>query len=246
MQLCRFYLLEDPQTQRSGIFHENRIYETDGERAIGVHELRLVRFLPPVLLPSSVRAFEKNGEDWDWQYRNGASMLGPLSEFDLPSGVTALDFRCGVAAFAKDSGSDIETEEANEFLLGYSLYVQFFSRDRLEQAVQAQSPTHRAFDYKLAIGPTISTPDQITAGSLQFRVTVNDSSIFAGAVPLPDFSSMLVSASKFVPIHSSDLLLSPPLPYDALSRTELNRMLLPGDRIQVSEESLGTLTLKVV
>lgn len=222
MQLCRFALIEDPGTPRSGIYHDGRFFETDGEQAVGVHEISKIILLPPMQTAASLRVFD---EGLSYRYRNSAVFGGTLTEFDAPTGEVLPEIR--VVAILKDAGEMIDAEEAEGFVLGYSLYFTI--------------STKAADDFPFAIGPFLTIPEGSPAELLSqpLTVKVNGNVTMTGPPNVPDFASMIAQASRTNRTSVSDLIAAPALLLDGLG-------LHPGDTIQVIHDGLGALTAKVV
>lgn len=239
MQLCRFELRDNPGQVRSGIFHEGRVYETDGQNAIGVHDLGRVDFLPPVSLPPTLRVFDRNGE---FAYRNSAVFLGPLAELDVPAG--DVDFEVRVAAVLKDSGGRMTSEEATDFILGYVMFIGFFADDQLRSGAQTA-----AFDVPFAIGPFLTTPDSVVVGEqfvTKLAVKINGEVMHESEHSHSKFEEMIVRASRSNEVRAADLIAGPTLMKPPVLESKLGRYLRPGDTVQAGTESLGMLTIKLV
>lgn len=222
MQLCRFALHEDPSTARSGIFHDGRFYETDGERPVGVHEISKILLLPPVQTIASFRAFTS---DLAFTYRNSAVFGGALSELDAPAGEVTSDIR--IAALLRDEGEQIEAEEAEGFILGYCLCIGLRRGDET--------------DFPFALGPFLTIPEATHAELLNKPISLNINGELALEVPAQttDFGRMIEAAARTNRITPSDLIAAPCLEGHLPA-------LHPGDTVQVVHEGLGTLTVKIV
>lgn len=244
MQLCRFVLRDDPDSLKSGIFHENRLFETDGRQALGVHELSKIILLPPIVQPPSVRVFVDS--PLSWTYRNPSVFMGPLAEFDAPISTKLLDFDIHVCAVIKDRGDSLSPEEATDVILGYSLFVAFVAADQESTELGV-----KAYDYPFAIGPFISTPDivhgeQDPTFKTNLSVKINGEEIYSEQLEHARFEDYLCAASQSMPILASELIVGSKLEAPRLHRTKLNRSLRPGDAIQIQSDTLGILTLKIV
>lgn len=241
MKLCRFELTDDPGVTRSGIFFENRIYETHGEKAIGIHELSKIALLPPVGRPFNVRVFDEN----TYKYAQTSTILGPLSEFEIPSSVTDLTIQPRLAGVLHSAGEQIEASEATSFYIGVTNFVQFIGKDQSGNIVS---------DLPFGIGPFLHSLDEfdlddskpLELGSLQWELIVNDRQIYASEETLRiSFSELLPLATKTSMAEPGDLIVSEALPLPPLSELSLERFLRPGDVVQVNFAKLGVLTLKL-
>lgn len=248
MQLCRFCLRDDVETIRSGLFHDQRVYETDGQNALGLHELSKVILLPPVAFIPAAKFFDV-GPDGEliYSYRNAAILMGPLAEYDLPSTSKFLDIEARVGVVLKDQGEQIEVSEAAEFILGYTLVLSF----RAEDLYQKNPKSALWHDFPIAIGPFITTPEDISISrdgrfESEYRIAVNGEEIQSGRHQHAPFTEFVSAGSQGIPALATELIVGPAVDFGGLRNSSLNRPLRPGDSIQFSCGPIGILTIKVV
>lgn len=238
MKLCRFELSQAPGLARSGIFHDGRVYETDGEKAIGVHDPGKVRFLAPVAAPPALRIFEPGPT---FRYGNGSAILDPDAEIDAPPGIGDLEPEIRVAVVVRDEGEQISADEADEFVLGFTLALGFVGADLLT------TDFIRAVDMPIVVGPLLTTPDELTTQSFAIRLNVNGDLVWSGSHEMSlSTREMLVAASRNLAVRVADLMLAPPMALPLLSGTALRRGLRPRDTVQVVAEPLGALSAAIV
>lgn len=242
MKLCRFLLHDSPEVVRSGIFHENRVYETVGEQAAGIHSLSQVRFLSPIGRPPNIRL----AQGASYEFSGTGNLLGPLDELVLPDAVEVLDIEIRVAAVIRDAGTEISLSEAPEFILGYTNFVRFVGRDSHDSLVHA--------DIGSGIGPFLHTteefPELDAAPSVEFgwdwELKVNQESIHIGRDSLAcKHVDLITRNTRTGTLSPGDLVVSEPLPMDPIRMSSLGRGLATGDQLQVSFARLGTLTLSI-
>lgn len=240
MKLCRFELLEAEGIARSGIFHENKVYETNGEKAIGIHDVSKVKFLPPVSKPPTIRSFRPDGT---YEYLSNATLLGPLHTYTTPEGIGELEIEARVAAVVKDRGENVTQDEAHGFLLGFTNCIRFTHRvDGLPQ------------DLGIAIGPFLHTLEDFKEYdegghapiSWRWEFIVGKEQRFANeeADSLEPLKAIEL-ASRTNAVQSGDLLLLPPFSHPPLPETSLDRNILPGDDVAIGFERLGFLLIHV-
>lgn len=259
MKLCRFELASDPGTPRSGIYHDSRFYETDGENAVGIHDPGAVRILPPIGLPPSVRLFEQardaQGQPFlTYSFANSTRMQGPNTEIFSGPNAEELDFDVRVVVLTQDSVSQMDPLEAQRVVLGYAIMLSLFDPGEQERLAELGLSDAPARDLPYLIGPFLVTPDELielrtSPDPLEFgwavTVQINGDTIYEGSAALPSFGDLLDVAAARGPIVVGEVLASPTLDKPALVSSNLGRGLLSGDRVAVTIEPLGTLVARI-
>ena len=263
MKLCRFELRDAPGQVRSGIVHGAKVYETDGSNPIAVYEAEDIRPLPPIGQPGSVRLFRTPASlPFDlsldtapvFSYLNPASIIGPSKIVPYPQASAAVDFEPYIAAVIATGGSNIPVEVADETILGFSLVTAIVLRDAERQEKAAGVGPGRSFDVALALGPVLTTPDELdeTISSeergkryqLEAVARVNGIELRRGnASELPlTFAEAISAASESCMVRAGDLFLIGPI---AIPTDGEDQRLSPDDQIQIAVERLGTLSMKL-
>lgn len=261
MKLCRFELKSTPGEIRSGLVYSGKIYETDGEQSIAVHEAEDVRPLSPVGKPPSIRFFRMTdgrmpvtSEDGLPLYfhGNGSSIYGPSQSIPKPPTVAHLDFEPYLIAVIGSDGFQVPVENGDSYILGFTLALMVVSRDLMREEMEQRTGFGRSFDIGGVIGPVITTPDDLEESiteevpalkyGLSVITRVNSVEIGRGHISeLPfSFAELVAAASDVGPIRSGDLLAIGPI----ATSTDMT-FLDSGDDVQVSVENLGTLSLKI-
>lgn len=253
MKLCRFTLSHEPERLRSGIYHDNRVYETDGENAIGLHELGKVRLLAPLGQPPSWRSFDfvnVNGEtQLTYRYRNPAALSDPIAEIDAPSGSLDLEPELRLAIVVGDRGERIEAEEAAGFVLGATLLMGFVAAEVAEEEATMGLPDTRSHDLPALIGPFLVTPDEIESlgGTFKVELQVNGHAQCRIESRIAvTFADLLCTATRSLPVAPGDLIAMPAFDLPRLVTTGLGRALRPGDSVLATVEGLGALSAKIL
>ncbi len=258
MKLCRFELLSDPGTARSGLVYSGKIYETDGEEPKAVHEAKDVRPLPPIGRASAVRLFRwVPGEEVPvepmYTYTNPNCVVGPSQILPRPDFAGQIDFEPYLAAIAVQDGMNLSLEEADDLILGFTLLNVLVARD-MERTERAYGRgAGRSFDLGAVIGPVLTTPDEVEdhqigadrgrAYQLQAVARVNGVDRRRGETQhLPfTFAEMIRAASLSCPIRAGDVFAMGPI----VELGEPDFDLSLGDEVQVSVEKLGAIALKI-
>jgi 2-keto-4-pentenoate hydratase/2-oxohepta-3-ene-1,7-dioic acid hydratase in catechol pathway len=261
VKLCRFELKSSPGEIRSGLVYSGKIYETDGEQSIAVHEAEAVRPLSPVGRPPSIRIFRMSdgllpttADDGVPLYfhANPTGLYGPSQLIPRPSSVARLDFEPYLVGIVGSDGLQVPVESGDAFILGYTLALLLVSHDHLREEAELHSGYGRSFDIGGVIGPVITTPDdldevvteEVPARKYGLSVVTRLNGVENGRGEIGDlpasFAQLVAASSDNGPVRSGDLIAIGPIS----SGDEAN-FLEPGDDVQVSVEHLGTLSLKI-
>lgn len=259
MKLCRFELLEDPGTLRSGLFYDNRVYETQGMEAAGVHEPGTIRLYPPLGPCPSLRFFDiaidNQGQKMlHYCYGNAATLYGPNAQFPLPEEQVDWDFEVRVVAAISDKGAQIDQDEAPKFILGYSLMLVLVAADQAERESQLGLPPAASRDTAIFFGPFVVTADELADTAAReaethyiwrYEIKVSDEIVARGSNDAGfGTAQMLELASRRAELVPGELFAYPPLEKQPLDLTSLGRSLVPEDKVTCTIEGLGTLVAR--
>ncbi|HMS56592.1 MAG TPA: fumarylacetoacetate hydrolase family protein [Fimbriimonadaceae bacterium] len=227
MKLCRFELLAEPGRSRSGFAFQGKVYETDGQQPIGIHEPGDVRLLAPVLA-GSIRIFSGDS----FTYLNPASAVG-TGEPVLGRLDRELSCRPCLVAVIASHGRNVEVEVADDIVLGLTLGVHYFF---------GEGTTASDADAGFAFGPAISTPEDLAESghetkfgkvyglSLSFGKGGTDPEVISSEV---SFALRIAQASETAPLRPGDLF--------AVPVGEALRGVQQKDEIHFTSETLGAL-----
>ncbi|MBA3725521.1 MAG: fumarylacetoacetate hydrolase family protein [Armatimonadetes bacterium] len=247
MKLCRF-LFADDERPRTGIFHDNQIYETDGERALGVHQPNDIRLLAPVA-PSTLRMFDafapREGVP-QFTFENSSAIVGPEVDITFPEDSEKRDFQMQIAAVAGKTESDLEVEEAEDYILGFTILNCWTARDAGRQG------TAKATDFAISVGPFLVTPEELedkASGSrynLAMKALVNGEVVSSANLSsmAHSFAELFAEAGRGASVREGDIIASGSAPGGSLMQLERD-YLQPGDDVTFVVERLGTLTNRV-
>ena len=251
MKLCRFELISSPSQPRSGIVYGSKVYETDGANAVGVHEWSDVRLLSPLGLPPSVRLFSapdpniiwEEGEDTPvpaFSYVNPAAMIGPGLALPLPPLSRSLRVDACLGVVVGGAGRSVQLEDADELVLGLTLVTSFYLTD---------SNDGRSRDAGFALGPAITTPDELDDSvtvdergrryrfAMALRINSEEVASYDMSTLPHSVAEILSSASNSCALQQGDVV--------AISLGPNERTLEKGDQVQLVCEKLGTLTTRI-
>ncbi|MCH8980148.1 MAG: fumarylacetoacetate hydrolase family protein, partial [Armatimonadetes bacterium] len=253
-------LNDTPDEVRSGVYHDGKVYETDGETAIGIHEPADISMLPPIGVPPSIRLFERfdlpHGEPGlTYHYLNPTGLYGPNSEVATPEFTQSLDFDVHIVGAVADSAATVDADEAAELVLGYAVQIVFVAADLVEMEQSHNLPPGPSRDFGTVLGPFLTTPEDLTEfteGSnpanfvWNYTIRVNDVEIQKGSTVADfPFTAMLQFSSRIRPLLPAEILAWPKLEKPALEDSDLGRCLLAGDKVEVAVDGFGTLVARL-
>lgn len=243
-----------------------KVYETDGANPIAVHEWTDARLLSPVGHAPSVRLFESTTLEADWsgmaegraataefnfQYLNPSVVVGPQTEL-MPSQISdEISAKPCLACVVSADASLLTPEEAHEAILGLLLVNVFYAQDlaRIERA--RSQPTSRSHDVGIAIGPAITTLDELEEVArssangahydLAIQVQVNESDVARlSTAELPFTLAEAVSyASSSCAVRAGDIIAI------SMGELELSTALKSGDDVRIISDRLGVLSNRI-
>jgi 2-keto-4-pentenoate hydratase/2-oxohepta-3-ene-1,7-dioic acid hydratase in catechol pathway len=261
VKLCRFELKSNPGEVRSGLVYSGKIYETDGEQSIAVHEADQIRPLSPVGRAPSLRVFRLKGGTLPtsgadgtplYFHLNPTSLYGPSQSIPRPDAVAHLDFETYLVGIVGSDGIGITPDMGDSYILGFTLGIVLVSREAEREEETLNISIGRSFDIGGAIGPVITTPDDLEESlveelpsrkyGLSVVTRVNGVEVGRGHTAELPFAmgNLVAAASELGPVRSGDLLAIGPI----ANPIEVS-FLESGDDVQVSVENLGTLSLKI-
>lgn len=246
--------------------YSGKVYETDGSEPIAVYEASDARLLAPIGHAPSVRLFDRATSESDWAalsegrgasaefsfaYLNSANVVGPQSELMPCLFSEDVQVKPCLVGVVSAPGTMIPSEEADPYLLGLTLGMVFYAADvdRIER-VRGQPPS-RSHDVGIAIGPVITTPDELDEALIQdmngkrYKLTVSlqvneDEVMRMDTDELPfTFAELLAYASESAAVRAGDLLCA------TLGEPDLPRPLQSGDEVRLINDRLGTLINRV-
>lgn len=257
MKLCRFYVANRPDEPKTGVYHEGKVYETDGQSAAGIHEPANITFIAPIGTPPAVRFFEQfdseGGYFLSYFFMNPAQLKGTHDSLSMPPQVEELGIEIRIAGVLQDGDQLIEPQEAEKYILGYTFLLCFVDRTLQTEADGHPAIWTESHDIGALISPFIVTPEEMSAHLV--RETKSSFnwvySIFVNEVPIvkdrqyafdTEFYDLIQRASLRSPLATGEVIAFPTLPIPDFTGTELGRELEPGDKVRVVVDGLGAIT----
>jgi 2-keto-4-pentenoate hydratase/2-oxohepta-3-ene-1,7-dioic acid hydratase in catechol pathway len=241
--------------------------------------LDAVKRLAPIPRPTSVRdfyAFEQHVKtarqrrgldmDPDWYelpvfyFSNAAAIVGPDEDVVYPPGSTQLDFELEVAAVVGTAGEDLDPEEAESHIAGFTVMNDWSARDIQRREMKLSMGPVKGKDFATSLGPFLVTPDELEpyrhdrAYDLAMTATVNGTEYSRAS--LADiywgFGEMLAYASRGTRVEPGDVIGSGTCGTGCILELALTHgedeypWLQPGDEVVLEVEHLGKLRNRVV
>ena len=251
-------------------------YHTDGDKPIAVLE-EDVQLLAPVPNPHSFRdfyAFEQHVRaarklrgvemhpDWFkiaiFYFSNPAALYGHGEDIPYPRGTNELDYELEFAIIIAKGGSDINQDEADKYIAGYTICNDWSARDLQREEMAMSLGPAKGKDFASSFGPYMVTPDELEDawdddGKLQLRMTchVNGKLISDGNTNdlYHPFTKMIERASMNAKLLPGDILGSGTVGTGCileLRPENVGGWIKKGDVVHMEVERLGVLENKIV
>lgn len=232
--------------------------------------------LPPLPRPMSIRdfyAFEDHvaaahatrgksvPPEWyefpAFYFSNPNAIFGPGETVPYPRYSFALDYELEVAAIIGRPGMDIQPDQVEKYIFGYTIMNDWTARDVQQREARIGLGPAKAKDFATSLGPWVVTPDELAdkaAGrpgvyNLQMFARINGQERSRGNWKdiHYSFGEMIARASQGVYLMPGDVIGSGTVGSGCLLELTENMgpWLQPGDRVELEIERLGVLENKV-
>ncbi len=185
-------------------------------------------------------------------YGHGEEVPQPISFW--------LDFEMQIACVIGREGRNIQAEQAEEYIAGYTILNDWCARDQEMYELRLGFGVAKSRDFAVSLGPSLVTPDELQQYSLgegvyrrydlEMEVTINDHPLVGlsrGNVRDMHFTfpQMIERASADATLYPGDVLASGAAAYGSLlsigAEEVFGRWLQTGDVIDLEVEGLGVL-----
>ncbi|WP_068183620.1 fumarylacetoacetate hydrolase family protein [Mycobacterium sp. UM_CSW] len=148
------------------------------------------------------------------------TVLGPYEDAPTAPGSAWQDFELEIAAVIGVSGKDLTVEQAEDAIIGYTIFNDWSARDLQQREGQLAIGQGKGKDSGVTLGPYLVTPDELEPyrrdGKLDLQVTalVNDTVIGSGSTAQMDwtFGEVISYVSRGVPLMPGDVIGSGTVP----------------------------------
>jgi 2-keto-4-pentenoate hydratase/2-oxohepta-3-ene-1,7-dioic acid hydratase in catechol pathway/glyoxylase-like metal-dependent hydrolase (beta-lactamase superfamily II) len=183
-----------------------------------------------------------------------ATVLGPYDDAPTAPGCAWQDFELEIAAVIGTTGKDLTVEQAEQAVIGYTIFNDWSARDLQQLEGQLAIGQAKGKDSGVTLGPYLVTPDELEPyrrhGKLDLQVTalVNDTVIGSGSTSQMDwsFGEVISYASRGVTLTPGDVIGSGTVPtctlVEHLSLAALESFpgwLRDGDVVTLQVQGLG-------
>lgn len=181
-----------------------------------------------------------------------ATVLGPYDDAPSAPGSAWQDFELEIAAVIGVSGRDLTIEQAEQAIIGYTIFNDWSARDLQMLEGQLRIGQAKGKDSGVTLGPWLVTPDELEPYfqggklGLQVRALVNDNVIGTGSTGSMDwsFGEVISYASRGVTLRPGDVIGSGTVPtctlVEHLTKPEsFPGWLRDGDVVTLQVEGLG-------
>ncbi|MFC8672158.1 fumarylacetoacetate hydrolase family protein [Streptomyces griseorubiginosus] len=194
-------------------------------------------------------------------FTNPYAVVGAYDDVPVPPGCGRFDFELEVAAVIGAPGRDLTPEQARDHILGYTILNDWTARDLQAFEMQVGLGPAKGKDGSTTLGPWLVTTDELDAhrddeGRLDLGLRVDVNGVTVGRDSLANmawtFEEMTSYASRGTEIRPGDVLGSGTCGNGCLAEFWGRRgrldppPLVPGDRVTMTVEGIGTISNTVV
>lgn len=193
-------------------------------------------------------------------FTNPYAILGPDDEVPIAPGSQLFDLELEVAAVIGRTGRDIHPDDADAYIAGYTILVDWSARDIQFAEMQVRLGPTKGKDTATTLGPVLVTPDELqpwrtdTAYGLAMSVRINGEQLGEDSLSSMafSFSEMIAYASRGTEVRPGDVLGSGTCGNGCLAELwgrqgfEAHPPLRAGDVVTVTVEQLGSLTTRII
>lgn len=188
-------------------------------------------------------------------FSNPHSVIGPDAPVAAPPGCAELDYELEVAAVVGTGGRDLEPEEAEAGIAGFTIMNDWSARDLQRREMRVGLGPAKGKDFATSLGPWLVTPDELAdrraakAYDLTMTARVNGREYSRGN--LADlhwsFGELLAHASRGTELVPGDVIGSGTcgtgciLELSLVHGSDRYPWLEPGDVVELEVERLGVL-----
>lgn len=156
-----------------------------------------------------------------------------------------MDYELELGFIVSRSGHDLTPQQAKEYLFGVTILNDFSARDIQINEIQGLLGPAKGKDFATALGPWITTADELDRQNLTMVARVNgvEWSRGSSAMMMWQIEEILAYISKGEGIQAGELIGSGTVGFGC--GQELGKMLQPGDVVELEIEGIGVLRNRI-
>lgn len=180
---------------------------------------------------------------------NRFSVVGHEHDVQWPSYASLFDYELEFGIYIAKNGRNIATDEARDYIFGFTIYNDFSARDTQEYEMTCPFGPAKGkdFDTGNVMGPWIVTPDELPdpyALTMIARVNGEEWSRGTSGTMIHHFEDMISYVSREETLRAGEFFGSGTV--GGGCGLELNRWLKPGDVVELEVEGIGILRNRVL
>lgn len=176
---------------------------------------------------------------------NPLTLIGSGQEVPWPDYTQKMDYELELGFVIGRSGKDLTPTQAFSYLLGVTIFNDFSARDIQMQEMQGLLGPAKGKDFATALGPWITTTDELDVHNLTMVARVNGEEWSRGssATMMWTIEEIISYISKSEGVQAGDLIGSGTVGLGC--GLELGKLLKPGDEVELEIEGIGILRNRV-
>ena len=176
---------------------------------------------------------------------NPLTLIGHEQEVPWPDYTRNMDYELELGFVVGRSGKDLTPEETKAFLFGVTIFNDFSARDIQMNEMRGLLGPAKGKDFATALGPWITTVDEVDVHNLTMIARVNGEEWSRGssATMMWKIEEILAYISKSEGIQAGELIGSGTVGFGC--GVELGKLLKPGDVVELEVEGIGVLRNRV-
>jgi 2-keto-4-pentenoate hydratase/2-oxohepta-3-ene-1,7-dioic acid hydratase in catechol pathway len=176
---------------------------------------------------------------------NPLTLIGHEQEVAWPDYTQRMDYELELGFVIARSGKDLTPEQARSFLFGVTIFNDFSARDIQMREMQGMLGPAKGKDFATALGPWITTADELDVHNLTMVARVNGEEWSRGSSSTIMWSveEIIAYVSKGEGVQAGELIGSGTVGWGC--GMELGKLLKPGDVVELEVEGIGVLRNKI-
>jgi 2-keto-4-pentenoate hydratase/2-oxohepta-3-ene-1,7-dioic acid hydratase in catechol pathway len=176
---------------------------------------------------------------------NPLTLIGHEQEVLWPDYTQRMDYELELGFVIGRAGKDLTPEQAKSFLFGVTIFNDFSARDIQVHEMQGMLGPAKGKDFATALGPWITTADELDVHNLTMVARVNGEEWSRGSSStiMWPVEEIIAYVSKGEGVQAGELIGSGTVGWGC--GMELGKLLKPGDVVELEVEGIGVLRNRV-